>query len=378
MQTFLGIGLGPIQTGIFLEGAFRGGFDRLVIADVDAALVAALRRSGGKLQFNLATSQAVTSHTITGLEIFNPDVPADREQLIAAAAAAGEIATALPSIAFYKNIGGWLREGFERAPDRRRFVYAAENHNQAAEALETAAGSFPATHYLNTVIGKMSGVLPAAECARRNLSALTPLADRGHLVEEFNRIMIQSCDGIEERRVRNLIAKSDLLPFEEAKLYGHNALHLWLGLHAQQRGLQLMDEISAQPALLARARAAFVGEVGAALCRKRAGVDELFTPDGFAAYADDLLRRMVNHFLADRVERVCRDLERKLGWDDRLIGALRLVLGQGLEPAVLAEGAALGACKLFGGDRGKIRVGLEALWGKWDREAETVWMRISP
>ncbi len=377
MQIFLGIGLGPIQTSIFLDGAFRGGFERLVIADVDAALVAALRQSGGKLQFNVATGKAVTSHTITGLEVFNPSVPAEREQLIAVAAGAGEIATALPSIAFYRHIQGWLHEGLARAPDRRRFVYAAENHNHAAEALEAAVGSYPATHYLNTVIGKMSGVLPAAECARRKLPALTPQADRGHLVEEFNRILIQSCDGIEQRQVRNLIAKPDLLPFEEAKLYGHNALHLWLGLHAQQSGLQLMDEISSQPALLERARLAFVGEVGAALCRKRAGVDELFTPAGFAAYADDLLQRMVNPFLTDRVERVCRDLERKLAWDDRLIGALRLVVSQGLEPAVLAEGAVLGARKLFGDDRRKIRAGLEALWGKWDGEAEVVWMRIS-
>lgn len=377
MTTFLGIGLGPIQTSIFLDGAFRGGFDRLVIADVDAALVAALRASQGTLQFNTASGRAVTSRTITGVETFNPTVPADREHLIAAAAEADEIATALPSIAFYPHIQGWLREGFGQSPDRRRFVYAAENHNHAAEALAAAVGAFPATHYLNTVIGKMSGVFPAAECARRQLPTLTPAADRGHLVEEFNRILIQSCAGIEQRRVQHLIAKPDLLPFEEAKLYGHNALHLWLGLHAQQRGLQMMDEIAGEPALLARARVAFVDEVGAALCRKRAGVDELFTPAGFAAYADDLLQRMVNPFLTDRVGRVCRDLERKLGWDDRLIGALRLVVSQGLEPVVLVEGAVLAARQLFGADRQSIRAGLAALWGKWDDEAAALWERMS-
>ena len=94
MKIFLGIGLGPIQTSIFLDGAFRGGFDRLVIADVDAALVAALRNSSGTLRFNVASGKAVTSRTITGVEIFNPTVPADREQLIAAAAEAGEVASA--------------------------------------------------------------------------------------------------------------------------------------------------------------------------------------------------------------------------------------------------------------------------------------------
>ena len=177
--------------------------------------------------------------------------------------------------------------------------------------------------------------------------------------------------------MQNLVAKPDLLPFEEAKLYGHNALHLWLGLHAQQRDFQMMDEIAGEPALLARARVAFVGEVGAALCRKRAGVDVLFTPAGFAAYADDLLLRMVNPFLTDQVGRVCRDLERKLGWDDRLIGALRLVVSQGFEPAVLVEGAVLAARQLFGADRQTIRAGLAALWGKWDDEAAALWDRMA-
>ena len=36
-------------------------------------------------------------------------------------------------------------------------------------------------------------------------------------------------------------------------------------------------------------RAAFLNESGAALIRKHAGVDELFTEAGFAAYVDDLI-----------------------------------------------------------------------------------------
>lgn len=374
--TFLGVGLGPIQTGIFLDGARRGGFARLVIAEVDAAVVDAVRRAGGWLRVNVASAAAVAVNEIPGVEVFNPAVPADREALVAAAADADEVATALPSIAFYTHIRGWLGEGFRRAPGRRRFVYAAENHNHAAEALEAAVGSLPASHHLNTVIGKMSGVYPAVECARRGLAPLAPGADRGHLVEAFNRILIQACDGIDDRRVQGLVAKPDLLPFEEAKLYGHNAVHLWLGLHARELGLPVMDGIARHPSLSARARIAFVDEIGAALCRKRAGVDELFTPPGFAAYADDLLVRMANPFLADRVDRVCRDLERKLTWDDRAVGAMRLVLGQGIAPAVLAEGAALAARALFGGDRATAKAGLERLWGRWDAEAGAVWEHL--
>ncbi len=375
MKTFLGVGLGPIQTSIFLDGAFRGGFDRLVIADVDTALIQAIRENDGTLQINIASNEAVATETISGVEIYNPTVPEDLEKLVEAAAEAAEVATALPSVGFFKHLQ-WLEEGFAKQPDRRRFVYAAENHNHAAEELEKAVGSFPNTHCLNTVIGKMSCIFPADECAKRNIPTLSPSADRGHLVEAFNKILIQSCDGIGERQVQGLVDKPDLLPFEEAKLYGHNAIHFWLGIHAQQKVVGFMHELASDTALLSKARKAFVDESGAALCKKWAGMDELFTPEGFAEYADDLLGRMVNPFLTDRVDRVCRDLDRKLGWDDRVVGTMRLALFQGLEPALLAEGAALAVRDLFGNDIEKIRDGLEALWSRWNEEAEQVWLQI--
>jgi hypothetical protein len=375
MRIFVGIGLGPIQTGIFLDGAFRGGFSRLVIADVDTALIQAVRDNNGVIQLNIASNTAVTTQTITGVEIYNPTVPEDLKKLIEAAAQADEVATALPSIAFFKHLG-WLKEGFEKEPGRRRFVYAAENHNHAAEELEKAVGSFPQTHYLNTVVGKMSCIFPAEECVRRRIPTLTPTADRGHLVEAFNKILIQSCAGIEERKTVGLYDKADLLPFEEAKLYGHNAVHFWLGLHAQQKGVQFMHELADDKNLIDKARHAFVAESGAALCKKWAKVDPLFTSEGFAAYADDLLVRMVNPFLTDRVDRVCRDLERKLSWDDRMIGTMRLVLSQGISPAVFSEGAALAARNLFGDDLQNIRAGLESLWGIQNDEVTRVWLQI--
>ena len=57
MRTFLGIGAGPIQTGIFVSGASRGGFSRIVLADVDEALVDAVRLAG-----------SLTVNTAGGLE----------------------------------------------------------------------------------------------------------------------------------------------------------------------------------------------------------------------------------------------------------------------------------------------------------------------
>ena len=47
---------------------------------------------------------------------------------------------------------------------------------------------------------------------------------------------------------------------------------------------------------------------------------------------------MTNPFLSDSVARVIRDPYRKLGWDDRLVGAMRLALEAGVKPVRLAAG----------------------------------------
>ena len=98
MSVFLGIGLGPIQTGIFLSGAWRGGVKRLVVAEVEAALVEQVREADGRISINIAHENNVTSETISGVEIYNPLDPKDKEILISIAADASEIATALPSV----------------------------------------------------------------------------------------------------------------------------------------------------------------------------------------------------------------------------------------------------------------------------------------
>jgi mannitol-1-phosphate 5-dehydrogenase len=87
-------------------------------------------------------------------------------------------------------------------------------------------------------------------------------------------------------------------------------------------------------------RAAFLEESGAALIKKYAGLDPLFTPEGYAAYADDLLVRMVNPNLLDTVERVGRDPARKLAWDDRLIGTMRMAQAMGIRAERYALGSA--------------------------------------
>lgn len=332
MSTFLGIGLGPIQTGIFLSGAQRGGIERIVVAEVDAALTAAIR-AAGTVTINVAGRDRIVRETVERVEIYNPLDPADLEKLTGIAAEADEIATALPGVSFYRHIAPWLRTGFARQPERRRFIYTAENDNYAAEKLAEELGpGFPRTFCLNTVIGKMSKAGTIRDTPEFELSPLCPGTDRMHLVEEFNRILINTVPEIEQRRVAGLHQQTDLYPFEEAKLYGHNAIHFLLGWYASQRGLNEMHELTEHPDLIDFARSAFIEECGTALCRKWRDVDPLFTQEGFRQYVEDLLVRMVNPFLRDRVDRIIRDLPRKLSAGDRVIGTVRMCLDQQIVP----------------------------------------------
>ncbi len=383
-RTFVGFGFGAIQAGLFLYEAFQSGaFGRLVVAEVMPDTVSALRRSGGRFAVNIAHPDRIQAATVGPVAIEDPAVAADRERLLAAVAAAHEIATAVPSVEAYVTSGpgslhALLAAGLQRkaaAGGPPAVIYAAENHNHAAELLAAAVlGAVPAGEraavagcvcFVNTVIGKMSGLAGDAP----DLAPVTPDSRRAFLVEAFNRILIGKVHfptGLYPPFRRGLAVfeeKDDLLPFEEAKLYGHNAAHALAAYLGAAAGAASMAELAQRPGLLQFVRAAALDEAGAALVQRHAGRDPLFTPAGFAAYMDDLLVRMTNPFLRDTVTRVARDPERKLGWDDRLVGAMRLALQAGVQPRRLALGAAAALAMVPPADA-PIERRLRAIWGQ--------------
>ena len=335
-KTFIGIGAGPIQTGIYVAGAADGGFDRIVLAEVEPTLVASLKKHRS-ITVNTAEADRITTRTYENIEVYNPNDPADLPQLIDIAKDALVFNTALPATKFYKFCAPWMKEAFAKNPDGRRYIYTSENSTTAAADLKTAMSvEYPETYYLDTVIGKMSKVFAAGE---NDLPTLTPDFAKGHLVEAFNTIYTSSAPGIEEVGVKNLYAKPDLVPFEEAKLYGHNANHLLLALMAAERGCNYMSEAANFPDIVEYTLQALIQESGAALCKKYAGVDEYFEPANWETWARELVRRMISPLLSDAIARVARDLTRKLGWEDRLIGAIRLCHSQGVNCPKLLHGA---------------------------------------
>jgi mannitol-1-phosphate 5-dehydrogenase len=365
-----------------LEAQASGNFERLVVAEVVPEIVAAVRQGCGRIRVNVAQRQGIQTLEIAGLEIYNPNVAPDTPWLVDAIAAADEIATALPSVDFYRrgdpSPAELLARGLARKLNDRDLppavIYAAENHNHAAEKLRDAVlAAIDASdrahlddriEFVNTVIGKMSGVVTdRSQIEGLNLAALVDGVNYAILVEEFNRILIsQIMLASFERGIEVFQEKRDLLPFEEAKLYGHNAAHALLGYLANRASLTFMHEAGREMRQLVEK--AFLEESGGALCRRHAGVDSLFTTAGWSEYVHDLMERMVNPFLRDRVDRVIRDPRRKLAWDDRLIGTMRLAIDNDIIPRRYALGAAAAAELLLAEQPGQtLATLLENVWG---------------
>ena len=387
-RTFVGFGFGAIQGGLFLYEAWRSGhFKRLVVAEVVPQVVEAVRKNGGRYGLNVATPSGIERHTVGSVEILNPAVEADRQLLIEAIGQAEEIATALPSVKFYGDgrpgdvvqiLTAGLGEKARRSDLPAAVIYTAENHNHAAEiltaSLEGALGSGLAgtrTQVLNTVIGKMSGVVTeSCQIAEQSLVPMTPDMARAFLVEEFNRILITKIELPGFRRgIEVFEEKPDLLPFEEAKLYGHNATHALIGYLLRAAGAGYMSDATRAPGLMELARKAFMEESGGALCRAYGGLAALFTEAGYRAYVDDLLVRMTNAYLRDAVDRITRDTRRKLGWEDRLVGTMRLALGQGIRPDRYALGAAAAVRQLAVEETTTPEALLPQLWAEKATEA---------
>ncbi|MHC4520592.1 MAG: mannitol dehydrogenase family protein [Planctomycetota bacterium] len=363
-HVFVGFGFGPIQGGLFAKEAYQSGnFQRIVLAEIDQQLVNAVRASHGTYHVNVATASGVETLRIDNVELLNLGDPGNATALQTALTEATEIATCLPSVEFYgtggsNSIAASLAEASRTRKADSTIIYAAENNNHAAEILREAVENELDTNlprrvqFLNTVIGKMSRVVTdPEEIAARNLAPIAPGLSRAFLVEEFNRILVSRASiGGFTPGIRVFIEKDDLLPFEEAKLYGHNAVHALLGFLGILRGYVSMTEFQNDDALMQIARDAFLKESGGALVAKyRALGDPLFTDAGYQHYADDLLERITNPHLADTVARAGRDALRKLGPTDRIFGTMSLALDYGIEPDNMALGALGGVAALLDG-----------------------------
>jgi len=341
------------------EAIKSGNFDRYIILEVNAGLVRAIRDANYIMYINTATENGIIKTKISDFEIYNPQDVTERKNIESAIIQADEMATAIPSIDYYDNgnensIINLLARSVN--PDKPRILYTSENNNYAAEILwdkiqsKTEKDNLKQFQILNTVIGKMGGVIQ--DKATISDLGLELQVSGGHsaiLVEEFNNIIISKVRLKDFKRGIEVFQEKDvLLPFEEAKLFGHNAVHSMLGFFAYLKGYLFMSDIRKDPSLYHFGEIAFRDECGAFLLKKYNDLkDPLFSEEGFEFYGSDLLKRMTNPYLRDEVKRICRDPLRKIGYSDRFLGTIREAFKQNVIAKTIAQAVIGGICYII-------------------------------
>jgi mannitol-1-phosphate 5-dehydrogenase len=317
----------------------RAGWE-VVFVEVDAALIEAL---------NCAHQYAVEIRDEPPDRIIVENVRAvdGRERdLVAEEVATADIAAtavgphALPSVYPLLAAGLLRRRELCQLP---LDILICENLRSAADIFrENLARELPEDFdiecdvgLIETSIGKM---VPLISDAERRRDPLTVYA------EAFNTLIV---DGRAFKRpvpdVPGLDAKDNIAAYVDRKSFIHNLGHAaaaYLGFVARPDEPYLWQVLE-DPRVEAITRGA-MWESGHALI---AEYPVEFNRENQREHIEDLLRRFRNRRLGDTVYRVGRDLFRKLGPEDRVVGALRLQMKRGIEPR--ATTAALASALLF-------------------------------
>lgn len=132
-------------------------------------------------------------------------------------------------------------------------------------------------------------------------------------------------------KINGLVPFSPFGFYIKRKLYIHNMSHAMCAYLGWQKGYTYIYECVRDKEIREQVRAAMT-EVSKALHREY-GIEK----KQLNAHVEDLLHRFGNDALGDTVARVARDPLRKLGSNDRLIGAALYCISQGCDPSCIVR-----------------------------------------
>jgi mannitol-1-phosphate 5-dehydrogenase len=329
----LQFGAGKIGRGFLGQLFFESGYEA-VFVDVDAYLVDELNRRGSyPIRIVGDTPRDINVHGVRAVN--GADTHAVVEEISTADIAATAVGVkALPAVA--EPLARGLEARFQLADRPPLDIIVCENMVNAADFLKGKVGenlSALDKDLLETKVGfvdaSIGRMVPLMTVEQREEDPLLVL------VEEY-------CDLPVEKAafkgpippIHHLEPYDNFQAYVERKLYIHNTGHAIAAYLGYLHGHTFIWEAMGDRRVRDRVKAA-VDESRDALVKRR-GMNRADLDD----HIDDLLRRFANLALGDTVFRVARDPIRKLGKDDRLVGAARAALSAGISPAHTAFGIA--------------------------------------
>jgi len=334
MEKLVQFGAGAIGRSFIGQLFARGGYE-VVFVDVSRPIIEAL---------NERRSYRVEIRDDPPGELLVQNVRAvdgnDREAVVRELSTARIAGTAVGANALrfiYPALAAGLLERRRLGVGPLDIILCENLHHAAAITREGLRAElppqFPLDEYaglVETSIGKMVPLMP------ESMRSQDPLLVCG---EAYNTLIVDARafkNPIPE--IPGLAPRANMSAYVDRKLYIHNLGHAAVAYEAARRhpAITTIDRAVREADVRELAETA-MRESAAALAK---AYPEEFTMEDLENHIQDLLHRFANPALGDTVFRVGRDVRRKLGRHDRIIGAMLTDLAQGVEPTATAEVAA--------------------------------------
>ncbi|MCX7027025.1 MAG: mannitol-1-phosphate 5-dehydrogenase [Spirochaetes bacterium] len=327
MDTLVQFGAGNIGRSLMGQLFSRSGY-KVIFVDINKRLVTALndkhtyrvivkRGNGPSRTMVIENVWAISADDIEALSMAIAEA-----SYIGTSVGKSYISSILPSLAR----GIELRERLH--PGRTLDIIIAENMSGGAQFMRKGlvprlSAGFPIDSrigFVETAIGKMVPFMKAKDVAKDPLQVFT---------EAYNELIVDG-RGFKGAlpAIEDLKPVGNIQAFVDRKLFIHSLGHAaisYLGWKSDH-GLAYIWEALALPEVRTSVEAAM---------RESALALSLEYPEDLPLgeleeYCADLLSRLENQPLGDTIQRVGRDLYRKLAKDDRLVGAILLAARRGV------------------------------------------------
>ena len=358
-ETAVMFGAGNVGRG-FLGQLFSESGYEVVFVDIDEPLIAALnaRRAYTIRLVEDDRAEEVAVGPVRALHARETDAVAQAlAQARIAATAVG--VRALPHVA--PLVAAGISQRFAGGVQAPLNVIVCENlKNAAASFRRMVSEQLPAAHraYAETYVGFVDTVIarmappPTPQMRARDPSLI--------VVEPYKKLPVDRRGFIGPvPDIVGLEPADTFAVYTARKLYIHNCGHAMLGYLGHLRGHTFGYEALEDPAIRPLFEQALAESKRGIVAAYADGTSVGATPvDGTSedvpsvgvsvvwleAHIADVVRRMANRALGDTIFRLARDPLRKLGPEDRLVGAARLAERAGETPEALSWGIAAGYC----------------------------------
>jgi len=333
MKKVVQFGAGNIGRG-FLGQLFNSSGYEIVFVDIDPRIINSLNQKGSyRLKIVGDNPQEIVIDKVKAINAEDVDRVVEEirgAELLATAVGAKN----LPSVAHLvaKGIEKRAKENIKEPIN----LIICENLPHASKVLKKYLlkeidPSF--INYLNTYLGLVESVV----------SRMVPVIpqeirekDPTFIMAEEYSILPVDKNGFKGKipKIKGIIPYPNLFAYEEQKLFTHNTGHAVCAYLGYQKGYRYIWESIQDNEIRGTVENALT-ETSKALVKKHH-----FKLEEQQNLVKDLLHRFANKALGDTVIRVGRDPIRKLGPNDRLIGAAKLALKYEIAPVNICRGIA--------------------------------------